>query len=61
MTDEEVSAWLDVVKATKPKQVMIYTIDRATPEQNLRKATHDELDAIRDSVKAAGFEVSVSY
>ena len=61
MTDEEVSAWLDVVKATKPKQVMIYTIDRATPEQNLRKATHDELDAIRDRVKAAGFEVSVSY
>ena len=61
MTDEEVSAWLDVVKATKPKQAMIYTIDRATPEQNLRKATHDELDAIRDRVKAAGFEVSVSY
>ena len=61
MTDEEVSAWLEVVKATKPKQVMIYTIDRATPEQNLRKATHDELDAIRDRVKAAGFEVSVSY
>ena len=52
---------MDVVKATKPKQVMIYTIDRATPEQNLRKATHDELDAIRDRVKAAGFEVSVSY
>ena len=61
MTDEEVSAWLEVVKATKPKQMMIYTIDRATPEQNLRKATHEELDAIRDRVKAAGFEVSVSY
>ena len=61
MTDQEVSAWLDVVKATRPKKVMIYTIDRATPEQNLRKATHEELDAIRDRVKAAGFEVSVSY
>lgn len=61
MTDEEVSAWLDVVKSTRPKKVMIYTIDRATPEQNLRKATHEELDAIGQQVKAAGFEVSVSY
>ena len=61
MTEQEVSAWLDVVKATRPKKVMIYTIDRATPEQNLRKATHEELDAIRDKVQAAGFEVSVSY
>ena len=40
---------------------MIYTIDRATPEQNLRKATHEELDAISQKVKAAGFDVSVSY
>lgn len=61
MTDEEVSAWLEVVKITKPRKVMIYTIDRATPEQNLRKATHEELDAIRDRVVAAGFDVSVSY
>ena len=61
MTDEEVSAWLDVVKATRPKKVMIYTIDRATPEQNLRKATHEELDAISQKVQAAGFDVSVSY
>ena len=61
MTDEEVSAWLEVVKITRPKKVMIYTIDRDTPEQNLRKATHEELDAIRDRVQAAGFDVSVSY
>ena len=61
MTEQEVSAWLDVVKTTRPKKVMIYTIDRDTPEQNLRKATHEELDSIRDRVKAACFEVSVSY
>ncbi|MCR5455181.1 MAG: radical SAM protein, partial [Bacteroidales bacterium] len=61
MTDEEVSAWLEVVKITNPKKIMIYTIDRDTPEQNLRKATHDELDAIRDRVKAEGFDITVSY
>ena len=61
MTEEEVSAWLEVVKATRPKKVMIYTIDRATPETDLRKASHNELDAIRDRLMASGFDVSVSY
>ncbi|MCQ2253342.1 MAG: radical SAM protein [Bacteroidales bacterium] len=61
MTESEVSAWLDVVKSTHPKKVMIYTIDRDTPEQDLRKATHEELDSIRDRVLALGIDISVSY
>ena len=61
MTDEEVAAWLEVVKLTRPKQVMIYTIDRDTPEHDLRKATHEELDKIRDKVKSLGFDITVSY
>ena len=33
---------------------MIYTIDRETPDLHLQKATHEELDAIRDRVIALG-------
>ena len=40
---------------------MIYTIDRETPDQSLRKATHEELDAIRDRVIAAGISCTASY
>lgn len=61
MTAPEVEAWLKVLLATKPKKVMIYTIDRDTPEQDLRKATHDELDSIAEMVRKMGFEISVSY
>jgi len=61
MTEAEVEAWCAVLSATKPQKVMIYTIDRDTPEQDLRKATHEELDAIRDKVQAMGFDISVSY
>ena len=60
-TDHYVAPWLEAVKAINPQQVMIYTIDRETPDQSLRKATHEELDAIRDRVIAAGISCTASY
>ena len=60
-TDHYVAPWLEAVKAIKPQQVMIYTIDRETPDQSLRKATHEELDAIRDRVIAVGISCTASY
>lgn len=59
--DEYVTPWLEAVKAIAPQQVMIYTIDRETPTQGLLKATHEQLDAIRDRVIAAGIPCSASY
>ena len=59
--DEYVLPWLETVKKIAPRQVMIYTIDRETPDQHLQKATHEELDAIGEKLRAAGLEVSVSY
>ena len=56
-----VGPWLEAVKAIKPQQVMIYTIDRETPTQGLLKATHEQLDRIRDRVIAAGIPCSASY
>ena len=40
---------------------MIYTIDRETPVQGLQKATHEQLDAIRDRVLAANIPCTASY
>jgi wyosine [tRNA(Phe)-imidazoG37] synthetase (radical SAM superfamily) len=52
---------LEAVKDIKPRQVMIYTIDRETPTQGLLKATHEQLDQIRDRVIAAGIPCTASY
>lgn len=60
-TDNYVLPWLDTVKEIAPRQVMIYTIDRETPDHDLEKATHEELDRIAELIKAAGIPVSVSY
>ena len=60
-TDRYVLPWLDAVRDIAPRQVMIYTIDRETPDRNLEKATPEELDRIAALVREAGMEVSVSY
>ena len=59
--DEYVGPWLEAVKEIMPQQVMIYTIDRETPDKLLQKATHEELDHIRDRVIAAGIPCQASY
>ena len=60
-SEEFVNPWLEALKQIKPSQVMIYTIDRETPDHLLRKATHEELDTIRDQVIAAGIPCQASY
>lgn len=60
-TDEYVLPWLEAIKSIQPQQVMVYTIDRETPDPDLRKATHEELDRIASLVKQAGIEVEVAY
>lgn len=61
ISDFYVKPWLDVLKQIKPEQVMIYTIDRETPDHDLKKALPEELDAIALKVRTQGIKVSVGY
>ncbi len=61
MTEEEIAGWISALKQIRPKQVMIYTIDRETPVKALKKATKEELDAIAERARKEGFNVTVSY
>ena len=59
-TTEEVSAWLKLVTEIKPKQVMVYSLDRDTPCQTLEKVEKDELREIAARVEALGIPCSVA-
>ena len=59
-TEEEVSAWLALIREIAPRQVMVYTIDRSTPAENLQKVTVEELKAIAARVEALGITCSVA-
>ena len=60
-SDNYVLPWLNAVRAIEPQQVMVYTIDRETPDDDLKKATHEELDSIAEKVRALGIPCSASY
>lgn len=45
-TTEEVNAWIECVKQINPRQVMIYSLDRDTPADNLIKVQKEELEKI---------------
>lgn len=59
-SDEEINNWIKILKTINPKKVMIYTIDRDTPEKELKKVSPKKLNSIAKKVKGEGFEVSVS-
>lgn len=59
--DDYVLPWLKTVEEIGPQEVMIYTIDRETPDQKLRKASHADLDRIVALIEAAGITATASY
>ncbi|MBR5820794.1 MAG: radical SAM protein [Alistipes sp.] len=59
-TPDEVAAWLKLVAEIRPRQVMIYSLDRDTPCQTLHRVAREELQQIADQVVALGIVCSVA-
>ena len=57
-TERELEAWLAVVEHLRPRSVMVYSIDRATPCKSIEKVSREELDKIAERVRALGIECS---
>ena len=53
-TEEEVAAWLKLVGEIRPRQVMVYSLDRDTPCPTLEKVSKEDLQAIAARVEALG-------
>ena len=60
-TEKELLPWLEALRRIAPQEVMIYTIDRETPEKALRRAAPEKLDEIARRVEAMGIKAQVSY
>lgn len=59
-TDEETTALIEAYKQIRPAEVMLYSLDRPTPECNLKKVEHDELERIANRIRACGIKVQVN-
>ena len=59
-TPQELQAWYDMVEYLRPKQVMIYVIDRATPLKTLEKIPAEKMELIAAPLREKGLDVIVS-
>ncbi|MDE6073530.1 MAG: radical SAM protein [Muribaculaceae bacterium] len=60
-TDSEVDALIDVYNELKPREIMIYSIDRKTPAEHLQKVEKPELEAIAEKIRRrTGVKVQVA-
>jgi len=58
-TDEEIGQWISHLKKIQPEYVMIYPIDRSTPEQDIEKISFEELSEIAKKVNNEGINIKV--
>ena len=58
-TEEWVDGWMDIVRRLKPREVMVYTIDRETPMKGLQKYTVEEMRALVQPLLDEGFVIQI--
>lgn len=59
-TPAEVEAWRELMREVRPAQIMVYSLDRPTPEQCLTAVSRAEMEQIVAPLVAEGFDVQVS-
>ena len=60
-TPEELAALVKAYKEIQPREIMIYSLDRSTPEEKLVKVPREELEEIAERIgRATGLPVTVS-
>lgn len=58
-TLDALAGWMEIVRELKPRQVMVYTIDRETPDKSLGKYTVDEMTAIVAPLIEEGYDIQI--
>ena len=56
---DALSGWMDIVRKTRPREIMVYTIDRETPDKSLSKYTVEEMMAFVQPLADEGFKIQV--
>ena len=50
---------MGIVRELKPREVMVYTIDRETPDKSLAKYTEEEMRSMVQPLIDEGFKVQI--
>lgn len=56
---EALAAWMDIVRELKPREVMVYTIDRETPDKSLEKYTVEQMREMVRPLIDEGYSIQI--
>ena len=56
---EVLLGWMDIVRELRPREVMVYTLDREAPMQGLQKFTPEEMAALVRPLTEEGFKIQI--
>ncbi len=56
---EVLNGWMDIVRTLKPREIMVYTTDRPTPEEGLQKFTVNTMRALVQPLLNDGFTIQI--
>lgn len=56
---EVLDGWFRIVRDLRPREIMVYTIDRPTPQQGLQKFTEARMRELVQPLVAEGFKIQI--
>jgi wyosine [tRNA(Phe)-imidazoG37] synthetase (radical SAM superfamily) len=56
---EALGAWMDIVRKLNPREIMVYTIDRETPDKSLGKYTVEEMKEMVRPLIEEGYKIQI--
>ena len=51
--------WMDLMRQMRPREIMVYTIDRPTPAEGLQKFTVEQMRALVQPLIDEGFNIQI--
>lgn len=58
-TEDWVEPWMEIVRRVRPREIMVYTIDRETPMKGLGKYTEEEMRRQVQPLLDEGFKIQI--
>lgn len=58
-TPESIQAWIEIVREVRPREIMVYTIDRETPDKRLEKYTVEQMTSFVQPLLDEGFKIQI--
>lgn len=58
-TPEAIQAWIEIVREIRPREIMVYTIDRETPDKRLKKYTVEQMTGFVQPLLDDGFKIQI--